>query len=136
MVFKRVLAGKLSWSERGGKMCTVNKVTNRTMTLYHVTPQANAFPIGVHGLNDEFSSAKLPGVFLVSKSRVGWAIEHVAARWGVNPGDLVVYRVSVRRSWLAAVRWRGLRNGVWRCKRHVTPNRIVMMDYREFVSWL
>lgn len=98
-------------------------ITNRTVTLYHVTPSVNRFPVEILGLQSDFSSGR-KGVFLVAKSRIGWAIKHTSDRTGLPASELMVVTVAVRRSSIRRVTWRTVARGVWRHVGDIFPCRI------------
>jgi hypothetical protein len=114
--------------ENAKRRQSVHKVTDRTMTLYHVTHKNNWFPISTLGILAEFSQSKSGIVFLVSRSKIDWAIEHVSKRNNQPPAEYIVVTVHVRRSRLSRLTWRGSRRGVWRHRGNVPVNRIDWVD--------
>lgn len=106
----------------------MRKVTNRTMTLYHVTHKNNWFPVQTLGLIAEFSQSRRQTVFLVTKSKIAWAIKHVSKRDGLPEDEYVVVTVCVRRSRLTRMTWPGLRKGLWRHTGNVPPERVKWVD--------
>jgi len=100
------------------------RVTDRTMYLYHVTPSRNWYSVGVMGLLSSYAESKQPGVFLVTRERVGWALDHVAARTGTPRDQMIVVKCRVRRSRLVPVRFRTAKRGLWRHTEDVNPCRI------------
>jgi hypothetical protein len=110
------------------KSLQMRKVTNRTMTLYHVTHKNNWFPVRTMGLIAEFSQSRRETVFLVTKSKIGWAISHVAKRDGLPESEYIVVTVRVRRSKLTRMTWPGLRRGLWRHAGNVPAHRVEWVD--------
>jgi len=106
----------------------MRKVTNRTMTLYHVTHKNNWFPVRTMGLIAEFSQSRRETVFLVTQSKIGWAISHVANRDGLPEDEYIVVTVRVRRSKLTRMTWPGLRRGLWRHAGDIPACRIEWVD--------
>lgn len=105
-------------------------VTDRTLTLYHVTPERNWFSILQIGLKKDSSMGRLKAVWLVSKTNLAWACTHVSARHSVSPGALVVFEVRVRRRHLKRSKVRG----AWYCVNDVHPSKFmsngVLEDYQ------
>jgi hypothetical protein len=110
------------------RRCQMRKVTNRTMTLYHVTHKNNWFPVQTVGLIAEFSQSRRQTVFLVTKSKIAWAIKHVSKRDGVPADEYIVVTVKVRRSRLTRMTWPGLRKGLWRHTGNIPASRIEWVD--------
>lgn len=102
--------------------------TDRTLYLYHVSPIVNWFPVGTLGVIDGFSTSALPGVFLVTKERLSWAVEHVSDRTGLPADRLMVVTVRVRRSKLVPVRFRTAKRGLWRHLGTIKPDRIECIE--------
>jgi hypothetical protein len=96
---------------------------DRTMTFYHVSHGDNWYSIVEHGLDTKRSTGRKPAIWLVTPSRLSWAISHVCRLKGYTPNDLVVFTVTVRRSWLQKTKMRG----VWCCMVDIQPDRII--DY-------
>lgn len=94
--------------------------TNRTMYLYHVTHKNNWYPIGVHGLQREFSNGKMNVVWLVTEAKVQWAVDKISKRDGVCSSDLIAVKVRVRRHTLR----RNRVAGSWYSKIDILPCRI------------
>jgi hypothetical protein len=105
-----------------------NRVTDRTRYLYHVTHKANWFSVGTQGLLEMYAGNGGRGIFLVSKSRLDWAFEHISKRLGVPKFDLVVVKVRVRRSRLTPVRFRSVKRGMWKHTGDIYPVRIEWID--------
>lgn len=116
-VLPRVHNGTIESINQG---CKMSNVVNRTVYRYHVTLKTNWMPIGVMGLQVSYSSGAMDAVWLVSKHKLQWAVQHVCNRYGVKPHDLCVVRVRVRRSWLR----RNKVKGAWYCVRDINPCRI------------
>lgn len=93
---------------------------DRTVYKYHVTRANLWYPIGVHGLRVDYSEGAIGAIWLVSKHKLAWAVEHVCKRHNVRPQDVIVIRVRVRRSWLR----RNKVKGAWYCVRDILPCRI------------
>jgi len=106
----------------------MRKVTNRTMTLYHVTRKENWFPVQVLGLIADFGESKKPSVFLVSRSRIPWAIKHISKRDGVPQDEYIIVTVHVRRSKLSRLTWPGCKRGLWRHSGDICPCKIDWVD--------
>lgn len=100
-------------------------VAERTVYLYHVTSKHHFLPVNLLGLLSEFSEGKRKAVWLVSKRAVSWAVEHTCREKGLNPEDLIIVRVRVRRSWLR----KNKVDGVWYCNRDILPCRIEWIKY-------
>lgn len=98
---------------------------DRTMVLYHVTPAYNQKSISVFGLlRSACTSPTLlrrgGAIFLVTETSVAWAVKHTKRRY--KCGGVVVYRVTVRRSWLDKNKRLGQDGcGFWRCWRDICP---------------
>lgn len=103
-------------------------VTNRTMILYHVTHKNNWFSVGVQGLLTDYARGRYQSIFLVSKSRIPYAIRHVSRLDGYDETELIVVSVRVRRSWLSRLTWPGAKLGLWRCRRSISPARIEWVE--------
>jgi len=80
------------------------------------------------GLIAEFSQSRRETVFLVTKSKIDWAILHVAKREGLPESEYIVVTVRVRRSKLTRMTWPGLRRGLWRHAGNVPAHRIEWVD--------
>lgn len=105
--------------------------TNRTMYLYHISPAFNWFSIGIYGLRPSDVMSQSGDIFLCSKSKINWAVEHVSKRFDIEPCNLIVVKVRVRRSNLRRVTWRGVRRGVWSHRGYIHPNRIEWIDGQQ-----
>ena len=77
------------------------------MILYHVSPAANRDSIAASGVLTEYSQGKLPLVWLVSESRVEWAIRHTRRRHLMGEGQVDVWRVKIGRAKLRRTGRRG-----------------------------
>lgn len=95
---------------------------NRTVTLYHVTHEDNWFGIVERGLLTARARGRMNAIWLVTASNREWACQHVLK---MHPGwtleNLVIFEVTVRRSWLRGTKMRG----VWYCIEDIQPNRII-----------
>lgn len=65
------------------------------MALYHVTLKTNRESIVREGLCPFYAKGKLRAVWLVSQSRILWAIVHICTRDKVNPHDVLVLECVV-----------------------------------------
>jgi len=81
-------------------------------TLYHVTPSANLDSIQVGGLDPLRSRGKTKATWLVTESRIPWALSHTSYRHGCSVGALSVCTVVTDQSKLMRTRLRG----VWASK--------------------
>jgi hypothetical protein len=95
--------------------------------LFHVSPVRNLRSIGRFGLLPSLARAGLRAVWLVSRSRLTWAIAHVRERHSV--ADVVVFRVAVSRSSLVR-----RRRGVWSSASVVLPSQIVSVRPPAFAA--
>lgn len=102
---------------------------DRTMYLYHVTHKSLWLSIGVQGLLLDYSSGAKAAIWLVSESRVSWAVAHVKSRDNVPAQDLIVVSVRVRRGVLRRNRLRG----VWYCVDNIYPCRVETI--KPFAEW-
>lgn len=93
------------------------KVTDRTMTLYHVTPTYNFVSIAQHGLMRKYSRDVMRAIWLVSQSKLDWAKRHTQVRHGVS--HVWVINVHVRRRKL--IRYK---RGIWRAVIDIPPDRL------------
>ena len=94
------------------------KSPSRVYRLYHVTPIENHNSIVQNGLLLSFAlNTSRPAVWLVSKSRLSWAIKHTLRRHRAS--GVSIYVVTVPRGWLTRA-WRG----VWRSGVDVPPLRL------------
>lgn len=66
------------------------------MKLFHVTPRSNQQAIYSQGLLVEKSQGRERVLWLVSRSRVEWAIRHVKQRHGVDDVAVLYVRVKAR----------------------------------------
>lgn len=103
-------------------------VTNRTMYLYHVTHKHNWFPVMTLGLQATYSHSLTLTVFLVTESKISWAMAHVCNRHGWDIDDCVVVAVRVRRANLRRVTWRGCTRGVWKHRGDILPCKLEWID--------
>src|SRR5262245_5161901 len=78
-------------------------------TYRHATPRGNVESIRRRGLLVSKATGRRRCVWLHTPSNTAWAIEHVAARHGVDVAEVVVLRVNVRRADLVRSHKRGLR---------------------------
>lgn len=86
----------------------------RNYYLYHVSPGRNVESILTYGL-EVARSIRFPlSVWLVSESRINWAVNHTFNRHDCTKVD--IYRVRVQRRRLIR-----FRRGVWRCVIDVPP---------------
>lgn len=96
---------------------------DRTVTLYHVSPVSNMSSIRSRGL---LRSGRRRVVWLATPGALERVMRHVVRVHGTN--DLVVYRVTVRRSWLYRPGgW--VRRGVWCCRCDVPAARVRPVVY-------
>jgi len=112
ILFVRVQAAGVS------RACVMT--TNRTMYLYHVAHKNLWFSFASQGVLTMYSEGALPAVWLVSRHRIGWAIQHVSRRHNLCPSELCVVRVRVRRDWVRKSRV----SGTWLCMFDIQPVRI------------
>jgi hypothetical protein len=76
--------------------------------LYHVTLTANLPSIQLGGLDPTRSKGKRPLVWLVTASRIHWAIAHCCMRHNCSVGALTVCQVTTDQSKLVRTRLRGV----------------------------
>lgn len=100
------------------------------MRLYHVTPRRNAPNIFAGGILVSKALGDLPAVWLVSKSRLPWAIDHVSKRHGVHIDDVGVFRVRVRREDVRRFSCRG----VWYTRYSVSATDLT--GYKVYMEML
>lgn len=82
------------------------------------------------GLQPERSLGAREELWLCSASNIVWAIKHLAKHHGLPEHGFMVFKVTVRRSWLR----RTGKRGVWRCSHEICPCRI--LDDEVSASWL
>lgn len=126
-----IVADRRHTTPESARKMSKKKCTDRTMILYHVTVRENWFPIQTLGLLTQFNDEKvaMKGIFLVSKDRVKWAMDHVSSRHGRSIGELIVVTVRVRRSKLRKITFRTVKNGVWLHRTDILPCRIESLEY-------
>jgi hypothetical protein len=94
---------------------------------FHVSPARNTRSILRFGILPALAKGSHKAVWLVSRSRLEWAMAHVRARHAV--AEVAVFRVSVSRA--ALVR---RRRGVWSCSSPVVPSQIVSVRPAAFAG--
>lgn len=88
--------------------------------LYHISPVLNTASTLEDGLLVSERRTRAACIWLVSASRVPYAIRHVQRRHGVT--EVAVFQVRVRRGLL-----RRQRRGVWRHYGDVPPARVAAL---------
>lgn len=96
-------------------------IVNRTVTLYHVTLDSNWQSIALLGLLTAFSEGRKDAIWLVSESRIRWAIGHISRLRHIEQERMILIKLTVRRSWLTRTSLRG----VWVCREDICPRRII-----------
>lgn len=93
--------------------------------LYHVTPAKNLKSIKARGINLAFSRTKKPGLWLVSRSNVQWALYHTRDRHHTTLNQLCVIEVHIPRRWSMSGKnkcmWSALKRGIWVCRKTISP---------------
>lgn len=90
------------------------------MLLYHLTERRCMSSIRRFGLDPRCSRGSRQVVWLCSRSRIVWAVNHVSAHHGTRPESMVLVPVRVPRAWLL----RTNRPGIWQCNRQIPPARL------------
>lgn len=103
-------------------------VQSKLITLYHVTPYPHLIEADGVIAHDR-SVNKIKAVWLVTKTRIPWAISHVADRHGVDTYEVYVFEVRVPRGWL--VRWFGRTRHTWYCPRSVPRDRFRLVHFDD-----
>jgi hypothetical protein len=98
-----------------------------TIVLFHVSPARNLKSLSRFGVLPAFARSSLKAAWLVTRSRLGWAIAHVRERHNVS--DVVIVRVLVPRS--ALVR---RRRGVWSSASPILPSQIIAVRPPAFAG--
>ncbi|HEX5273545.1 MAG TPA: hypothetical protein VFW33_23780 [Gemmataceae bacterium] len=93
--------------------------------LLNVSPARNTRPIVRFGLLPALARGRIKAVWLVSRSRLEWAIAHVRKRHAVS--EVGVFRVRLSRG--ALVR---RRRGVWSAAEPILPWSIVSVRPAAF----
>jgi hypothetical protein len=105
--------------------------------LYHVTPRINYRSIYVFGLLLRAARDEPHEIWLVSASKVNWALAHCARRHAVPVDSLTVIAVDVPRRWSmdgslsGNTRTRKLKRykrGVWRCAVDIPSCRLTWVE--------
>ena len=102
---------------------------------YHVSPAANVDSIQQFGLLVNKSQGRLRGVWLVTETRVPWAINHTKKRHGCD--TVLVLRVHIPRRWrLSSQQIKTNMRGVWLVRRDI-PHGLVLSctETRYGVYW-
>jgi hypothetical protein len=94
---------------------------------FHVSPARNTRSVLRFGILTALARGPSKAVWLVSRSRLSWAIAHVRERHAVS--EVVVFRVCVSRG--ALVR---RRRGVWSCSSPILPSQIVSVRLPAFAG--
>lgn len=89
------------------------------MKLRHATPIGNLPSILAGGISPDLSEGERPEIWLCTKSKSRWAVQHVKERH--KKRHLAVIEVNVPRSWLTRRRKR-----IFTCDRRIPVERIIL----------
>jgi len=98
--------------------------------LYHWTPRRTQSRVRREGLRSDLALGSLKAVWACSRSKIGWALSHVAARHGFTPDEFVLVQITVPRRQIRKSCWRG----VYTCKRGYGPERIRILGGIECLT--
>ncbi len=101
--------------------------SSRSVEFFHVSPARNLRSINRFGILPSMARQGMRVSWLVSRSKVAWAINHVRDRHSV--ADVVVFRIVVERTSLIR-----RRRGVWTTDSAVLPSQIVSFRPPAFVA--
>lgn len=94
------------------------------MRLTHITPTVNVPMILSSGLDPALSECARTEIWLCTKSKSRWAIQHVKERH--KKRHLAVISVNVPRSWLTR-----RQKNVWTCAKPIPTERMTLLEVRN-----
>lgn len=92
------------------------------MLLRHATPAGNRQSIRRSGILTSFSQGRAAVVWLHSPGKTAWAVAHVAQRHKTKRSRVLVFQVTIPRTWL-----RRRRRGLWHSLRDIPSGRVRLL---------
>lgn len=104
-------------------------------TFYHITANSNLDSINAIGLDPKRATQKRVAVWMVTKSKIEWALIHTMSKAraaGLTLEDFTVLEITMKSSWCNkrskqyVCKQHGGNNtrGIWYCFRPITPNML------------
>ena len=91
------------------------------MILFHCSPCDNETTIRALGLDLDFCQTAVHAIWLVTHSRLNWALRHASTRHNVAPDEIDVWRVRVSRRKVARYG-----RGIWLSRVDVPPSALTL----------
>jgi hypothetical protein len=99
------------------RRCKRARHGSKRLILFHVSPRRNKASIDKYGLLPEKATGKEKAIWLCSRSKIVWALAHLALKPHKAPiNGLVVYKVEVQRGQV-----RRFSRGVYRAFQPLRP---------------